>query len=101
MRTCYVYPVNFSVYLDDGSVARLDAMCAKTGTSRNALIRRAIRDLLDRDRPSWPEEVLTFEPDPTFPAFESHRRELASAVADPFSRQRKKPHAGRGKRTRS
>jgi hypothetical protein len=84
--TCYIEAVNFSVYLDDESVRRLDEICAKTGTSRNALIRRAIRDLLDRDRSAWPEAVLSFEPDSTFPPFESHRRELSAPVDDPFGR---------------
>jgi len=84
MSTCYLFGVNFSVYLDDESVRRLDEVGAKTGTTRNALIRRAIRDLLERDRPSWPPEVLSFEPDTRFAPFESYRRELALPVDDPF-----------------
>jgi hypothetical protein len=101
MSTCYTDDVNFSVYLDDASVRRLDAICAKTGTSRNALIRRAIADLLDRERPSWPAEVLSFQPDATFPPFESHRRELARPVDDPFGGGdlRQTPRRARRKRT--
>ena len=98
METCYIDDVNFSVYLDDESVHRLDEICSKTGTSRNALIRLAIRDLLDRGRPTWPAEVLNFEPDPSFPPFESHRRELAAPSDDPLGRARGR-QAARKKRT--
>ena len=101
MSTCYNEDVNFSVYLDDESVRRLDAIGTKTGTSRNALIRRAIRDLLDRERPMWPAEVLNFEPDPTFPPFESHRRELAPPVDDPFGRSDRPKRPRREKRKRA
>src|SRR5881394_2365678 len=101
MSICYTDDVNFSVYLDDESVRRLDAIGAKTGTSRNALIRRAIRDFLDRERPTWPAEVLNFQPDETFPPFESHRRELAAAVEDPFGAGDRRKAAGRGPRRRA
>jgi Arc/MetJ-type ribon-helix-helix transcriptional regulator len=89
MRTCYIEAVNFSVYLDDESVRRLDAIGAKTRTSRNAVIRRAVRDLLAREQPGWPAAVATFEPDPAFPPFESRRRELIRPVDDPFSDARR------------
>ena len=100
MSMCYTDDVNFSVYLDDESVRRLDAIGAKTGTSRNALIRGAIRDLLDRERPAWPAEVLSFESDAAFTPFESHRRELAAPVEDPFASGARRKAAGRMPRRR-
>lgn len=100
MSICYNADVNFSVYLDDESVRRLDAIGAKTGTSRNALIRRAIRDLLEDERPNWPPEVLNFEPDATFPPFESHRRDLAAPVDDPFGVVDRRKTARRAQRKR-
>jgi hypothetical protein len=101
MSTCYREGVNFSVYLDDETVGRLDALGAKTGTSRNALIRRAIRELLDRERPTWPPEVLTFEPDASFPPFESQRRDLVAPVDDPFGGAPRRKVAARTRRRRA
>lgn len=51
--------MNFNIYLDDDTGQRLIALAEKEGESRNSLIRKAVRNLLDQQtRPAWPEVVL-------------------------------------------
>jgi hypothetical protein len=87
--------VNFNLYLDRASAARLDRVARQTRRPRNALVREAVRVWLDRSGAAWPEEVLKFESDPSLTPFESHRAEFGSASDDPFAPA---PRQRRGRR---
>lgn len=54
--------------------------------TRNALIRKAVEELVEKETHSkdWSEAVLEWQGDRQFPRFESHRSKLAQAAADPF-----------------
>lgn len=78
--------MHFNVYLDDETGHRLTALAQKAGESRNSLIRRAVRDMLDGEtRPKWPESVLRHQGFPDFPDLESLRSELAPPAHDPLA----------------
>jgi len=54
--------VNFNIYLDDETGQRLNRLAKQVGESRNALVREAVSDWLDRHgKPQWPDEVLAFK----------------------------------------
>jgi hypothetical protein len=76
--------MNFNIYLDRDSAERLDRLAHKRRTPRNALVREAVRVLIDRSTAAWPKEVLEFKGEPSLAPFESHRVELASDRDDPF-----------------
>jgi len=68
--------VNFSLHLN--------AMTKATGQSRNAFIRKAIEEWLERQtRRQWPGEVLRFSGLPEAVPFEDARAELLSPK-EPF-----------------
>jgi predicted transcriptional regulator len=79
--------MNFNVYVDDATGRKLARLARQRATTRNALIRQAVQDLVQRaEQPTgWPAEVLQWQGDPAFEAFESHRRELAPAAEDPLA----------------
>lgn len=78
--------MNFNVYLDDVTGQELIAAAARTGETRNALIRQAVAEWLRRQtKPSWPDEVLAFKGVGDFPPFESGRDRLGSPAPDPFA----------------
>ena len=79
--------MNFNLYLDRDSAARIGRAARRTGTPRNALVREAVRLWLDRQADAWPREVLEFAGDPSFVPFEAHRSELSPAQGDPFGRK--------------
>jgi Arc/MetJ-type ribon-helix-helix transcriptional regulator len=69
--------MNFSLHLGDDLVRQLSAMSKATGRSRNALIRKAIEEWLERETcRQWPEEVLRFSGLPKAVPFEDARAEL-------------------------
>jgi Arc/MetJ-type ribon-helix-helix transcriptional regulator len=69
--------MNFSLHLNDELVRRLNAMAQATGKSRNALIREAVEEWLERRaRGQWPEAVLGFPGVPEAVPFEHARAEL-------------------------
>ena len=78
--------MNFSVYLDDQTTAKLTKLGKRKGKNRNALIRAAIDDLIAREGEArWPDEILAFEGIADSPAFESFRAELPPPSDDPLA----------------
>jgi metal-responsive CopG/Arc/MetJ family transcriptional regulator len=69
--------MNFSLHLNDELVRRLNATAQAMGKSRNALIREAVEEWLERRaRGQWPEEVREFQGVPEAMPFEHARTEL-------------------------
>ena len=78
--------MHFNIYLDDATGARLNEMAQQAGQTRNALIRQAVRDWLDRRaRPQWPDAVKDFEGEPDIQPFEAGRDALRQPPADPLA----------------
>lgn len=72
--------MNLSLHLDDDLARRLSAMTEATGQSRNALIRKAIKEWLERQTcHRWPEEILRFPGLPDAVPFEDARAERGSS----------------------
>ena len=72
-------PMNFNLYLDDRIAKELDRAAAKLGETRGSLIRRALREWLDKEAlgsPGWPSLILEWQGVPDMPPFESYRGEL-------------------------
>ncbi|MBK7584477.1 MAG: ribbon-helix-helix protein, CopG family [Myxococcales bacterium] len=54
--------MNFNLYVDAATGARLDRLARRRRTTRNALIREAVSRLLDGTGDAcWPREVVLFE----------------------------------------
>jgi hypothetical protein len=77
--------MNFSIHLSNDLVERLDQIARESGKTRNALIREAVGELLDRRRVSkWPISVMNFRGIPGMIRFEESRKEL-KPPRPPFS----------------
>ena len=73
--------MSFSVHLDDVTLTALEDLAERTGKTRNALIKVAVTELIERERRSaWPESVRAFLTSGTetsdLTPFETHRAEL-------------------------
>jgi hypothetical protein len=70
--------MHFNIYLDDQTGQQLKALAERHGETRNALIRRALREWIDAHEktPGWPREVMEFEGMPDMEPFENHRQAL-------------------------
>jgi predicted transcriptional regulator len=78
--------MNFNIYIDDETGERLNQAAHKTGQSRNALIRRALDDWLNRRGASqWPDEVAGFNGLASMPRFEDTRDKLKPPASDPLA----------------
>ena len=79
--------MNFNIYLDNALGAALKRLAKRRKETRNALIRRAVEDLLDKETHSqtWSDAVLQWQGDATSARFESHRAELKEPAQDPFA----------------
>lgn len=78
--------VNFNVYIDKQTGERLARLARTRRTSRNALIREALADLLERGSGAgWPPEVLGFRGIPAARPFEAARRRLRAPRQDPLA----------------
>jgi predicted transcriptional regulator len=78
--------MNFNIYLDDETGQQLNQVAKQTGESRNALVRQAVSDWLNRHgKPQWPDEVLAFKGMANLPLFEASRDALKPPVADPLA----------------
>lgn len=78
--------MNFNIYLDDDTGARLDRLATKRGQSRNALIREAVSELVARnEQGAWPPIVASFRGVESAPRFERLRDELAEPDSDPLA----------------
>ena len=78
--------MNFNIYLDSEIGAALKRLAKRRKLTRNALIRKAVEELLEKETHSqkWSEAVLQWQGDPQFAPFESHRAKLAEPTQDPF-----------------
>jgi predicted transcriptional regulator len=78
--------MNFNIYLDSEIGAALKRLAKRRKLTRNALIRKAVDELLEKEAHSqeWSETVLQWQGDPKFAPFESHRAKLAEPTQDPF-----------------
>ena len=76
--------MNFNIYLDDETANLLQQETQESHLSRNAIIRQAITSWLTHKHKQWPEEILNYQGDEDFPAFETYREELTEIKDDPF-----------------
>jgi hypothetical protein len=78
--------MNFNIYLDNETGQQLNQVARQVGESRNALVRQAVSEWLNRHgQPQWPDEVLTFQGMVDVPRFEVGRDMLKPPVADPLA----------------
>ena len=69
--------MNFQVYLEPDLARKIDVVCRNTGRKRNAVIRDALKEYVEKHMPtSWPDEVFSFRPDPKLIRFESLREDF-------------------------
>ena len=69
--------MNFSVHLSDDLIERLNRTARESGKKRNALIREAVAEWLERRRPGrWPAEVTNFRGLRSLKRFEENRKQL-------------------------
>src|SRR5262249_963018 len=80
--------MNFNLYLDDQTAKELDRTAKKLGETRSGLIRKALREWLDKKTlgsPGWPSLILEWDGNPDIPSFEAYRDELSAPSEDSFS----------------
>lgn len=78
--------MHFNIYIDDETGQDLNRAVERGGESRNALIRKAVREWLERQgRQQWPEIVLGFEGVPDLPPFEAGREQFKPLADDPLA----------------
>jgi hypothetical protein len=80
--------MNFNLTLDDKTAKELDREARKLGETRGGLIRKALREWLDKKglgNPGWPLLILEWQGVPDMPAFESYRDELLPSQEDALS----------------
>jgi len=78
--------MNFNLYLDAETGQQLNLVTKQVGENRNALVRRAVSEWLNRHgKPQWPDEVLTFRGMADVPPFEADRDSIKQPVADPLA----------------
>ncbi len=79
--------MNFNIYLSSTLGEALKRLAKRRKTTRNALIRQAVEDLLAKETqsPNWSSEVLQWEGDSSFESFEAHRSQLRAPAKDPLA----------------
>lgn len=78
--------MNFNIYLDDETGQQLNHVAEQAGETRNALIRQAVNEWLNRHgKPSWPDAVIAFKGVANMPPFEASRDRLKPPAADPLA----------------
>jgi hypothetical protein len=80
--------VNFNLYLDDKTAREMDQTAEELGETRSGLIRKALREWLDKKAlgsPGWPSLILEWRGAPDTPEFESYRSELPPPREDLFA----------------
>src|SRR5512135_3139516 len=84
---CYAEAVmHFNIYLDDETGEQLNHAARQAGESRNAVIRRAVGEWLERHGMSqWPDDVLHFNRMTDLSPLEASRDKLESPAADPLA----------------
>jgi hypothetical protein len=69
--------MNFGIHLGSELVRRLDAAARESGKIRNALVREAVGEWLERRRTkTWPVSVTNFRGTRPLARFEDSRQEL-------------------------
>ncbi len=77
--------MNISIYLEPPLAKKTQQYAEKMGTTRNAIIREAVKVwLLQHDASLWPESVVNFQGISGFPAFEEERDGFLAPTEDPF-----------------
>ncbi|MBV8450030.1 MAG: CopG family transcriptional regulator [Hyphomicrobiales bacterium] len=80
--------MNFNLYLDDRTAKELDRTAKKLGETRSGLIRKALREWLDKKTlgsPGWPRLILEWQGAPDMKPFESYRGDLLAPHEHDFS----------------
>lgn len=78
--------MSFHVYVEPELERKIDALCKLTGRKRNAIVREALREYLNRQiSNTWPDEVFDFKPNNKLIRFESLRSEFPPEREDIFS----------------
>ena len=78
--------MHFNIYIDDDTGQKLSHVAEQVGETRNALIRKAVSEWLQRQgRPQWPDEVLSFKGMANMPLFEASRDRLIPPPEDPLA----------------
>ena len=69
--------MNFNVYLEDELGKQLEALSQEENVSRNALIRHAVKLLIEsKQRLQWSDDILNWKGINEEISFESYRQEL-------------------------
>ena len=79
--------MNFNIYLDSALGTALQRLAKRRKVTRNALIRKAVEDLVKRETHSqdWSPAVMAWQGAPGFEAFEAHRTRLREPARDPLA----------------
>jgi predicted transcriptional regulator len=79
--------VNFNVYLNSTLVEALKRLAKRRKMTRNALIRKAVEDLVAQEgqSKSWSPAVLDWQGDAGFEPFEFRRVGLRKPTEDPLA----------------
>jgi predicted transcriptional regulator len=79
--------MNFNIYLNTAVGEALKRLAKRRKTTRNALIREAVEDLVAKEIGSqtWSTTVLEWQGDSTFGPFEDHRTRLRRPTEDPLA----------------
>lgn len=78
--------MHFNVYIDDQTGQQLTQVAQQSGQTRNALIRSAVQDWLERrNKPQWPDVVIGFTGMADMPPFEADRDRLIPPLTDPLA----------------
>lgn len=77
--------MNISIYLEPPLAKKAQQYAEKMGTTRNAIIREAVKVwLLQHDTSAWPESVVSFQGISDFPPFEQGRDGFLAPIEDFF-----------------
>jgi hypothetical protein len=77
--------MDLNLYLDDPTARELDQTAHDLGETRSGVIRKALREWLDKKAlgsPGWPSPVLEWRGEPDAPPFESYRGQLLAPSDD-------------------
>jgi predicted transcriptional regulator len=79
--------MNFNIYLSNALGEALKRLAKRRKMTRNALIRKAVEELVAQDEQSqtWSAAVLNWQGDSTFAPFETHRAGLREPPDDPLA----------------
>ena len=78
--------MSFHVYVEPDLEQKIEDLCKRTGRKRNAIVREALREYVDKCSPQdWPDDVFNFKPNSKLTRFESLRAELLADRDDIFA----------------